>query len=185
MRVSVVCIADRHDRLPLLYWSLVAQTHRDWELIVLDQSVSGFVTRWLPHNGVGKVLVKHVDRIGDWGQTAKEAAANQLHDTDVFMFPNDDAYYVPTALAEMVAVIADGADIAVCGWLYDSMGYTPWPPSTHEGRVDVGGFMVTRSVFQRVGWKDKSQTGDAKLIADCIKAGARLGVCRGTLYVKN
>lgn len=188
MKVSIICISDRPDRLPLLMWSLIAQTHTDWELIVLDQSHD--------ERGVDRMIqvlpdisniirVVKCDRNGDWGQTAKEQAAKGMATGDVLMFPNDDAYYVPIALAELTRVIESGADIAVCGWLYDQMGYTPMPPSTMVGHVDVGGFMLRRETFLRVGWPDKSQTGDAKLIAACIRAGGRVGATSRVLYVKN
>lgn len=189
MKVSIVCLADRPERLPLLVWSLIAQTHKDWELIVLDQSgdsrgVDCLITA-VPDGVNAKVRVVRCARHGDWGQSAKEKAARDYAAGSVLMFPNDDAYYVPTALAELVRIIETGADIAVCGWLYDLMGYVPMPPSTVVGHVDVGGFMVARNLFLRTGWPDKSQTGDAKLIEAGIRAGGRVGATSRVLYVKN
>lgn len=187
MKVSLVCIADRADRLPGLVWSLVAQTHVDWELIVLDQG-NGDVARhlrgWLA-SCTQMVRIVKVAHEGDWGQTAKNAAARELATGDVLMFPNDDAYYVPVALAAMTGMVEQGADLVVCGWLYDQMGYYAMPPSVAEGRVDVGGFMVTREAFNKVEWNDRSQVGDAKLIAALIASGARLGKYDRVLYVKN
>lgn len=190
MKVSVICIADRPERLPLLVWSLIAQTYDDWELIVLDQSHDERgVDRLIPivpkPEDVFRIRVVKCDRNGDWGQKAKESAAKDMAQGQVLMFPNDDAYYVPTALESLVKIMQQGADIAVCGWLYDLMGYVAMPPSTMVGHVDVGGFMLRRDLFLRVGWPDKSQTGDAKLIAACIKAGGRVGASSKVLYVKN
>lgn len=189
MKVSIICASDRPERLPLLFWSLVAQTYTDWELIVLDQSgdergVDRMITV-VPADTLHKVHIVKCDRLGDWGQTVKEKAALSRASGDVLIFPADDAYYVPTALGEFVRVIEAGADIAICGWLYNIMGYCSMPPSTKVGYVDVGGFMVTRDMFCRAGWADKSQTGDAKFLESCIQAGARVGITHGVLYVKN
>lgn len=187
MKVSLVCIADRADRLPGLVWSLVAQTHTDWELIVLDQSADCQVGRWVhvPADFIPKIRYVSVSREGDWGQTAKNAAARELATGDVLMFPNDDAYYVPVALTAMTGMVEHGADLVVCGWLYDQMGYYAMPPSVVEGRVDIGGFMVTREAFDKVEWTDRSQVGDAKLVAALITSGARLCKYDRVLYVKN
>lgn len=102
------------------------------------------------------------------------------------MFPNDDAYYPPTALATMIYPIEQGvADLVVCGWLYDLFGYNPFPPRIAEGRIDVGGFMVRADTFRSVKWRSKSQTGDFQLLVDMVKAGARVHTVRDVLYVKN
>lgn len=184
MKVSVVSVADRPERLPLLYWSLVAQTHQAWELLVLDQSDEGGVER---NVGVrdARVRVMRVERRGDWGQSAKEHAAESRATGDAVMFPNDDAYYVPIALAAMVRQLEAGADLVLCGWLYDLMGYVPMPPRPAVGHVDVGGFMVRRTTFLAHGWPSKAQTGDGELVLSLIAAGARVATCPGTLYVKN
>lgn len=189
MKVTVICIADRPDRLPLLVWSLVAQTHTDWELVIIDQTPKDSTAidcmiGVLPTEVVNRIRAIRYRRVGDWGQTAKENAA-MAADGDAFMFPNDDAYYVPTALAEMVKRLELGCDLAICGWLYDFMGYVPMMPSVREGYIDVGGFMVRAKLFKKVGWPNKGQTGDAKLVAALIEAGGVVGTCMGTLYVKN
>lgn len=189
MKVNVICLADRPDRLPLLVWSLIAQTHKNWQLTVIDQSAANepqadSLLGALPREVGSRIKVIRHKRKGDWGQTAKETSG-MASTADALMFPNDDAYYVPTALEEMVKRLELGCDIAVCGWLYDIMGYTPMMPSTREGRIDVGGFMVRAKLFRKVGWTDKGQTGDAKLVAALIAAGGVVGTCAGTLYVKN
>lgn len=190
MKISVICLADRPSRLPCLVWSLIAQTHSDWELIILDQSqgddpVDAMITT-LPSPGIAaKIRYVPCEYHGDWGQTVKEEAARELAMGELLMFPNDDAYYVPIALETLQNTICAGADIALCSWLYDGMGYIKMPPSSLEGHVDVGGFMIRRDLFLEVGWPDKSQTGDAKLLAACIAAGGRVGAHNGVLYVKN
>jgi hypothetical protein len=127
MTVSIIALADRPERLPVLVWSLMAQTHQAWELVVLNQSGASDVDRqcggWKEAAGPRRVQVVDVPRVGDWGQTQKEWAAQTWAHGDVLMFPNDDAYYVPTALATLVESLQAGNDLAVCGWLYDLFNY--------------------------------------------------------------
>jgi hypothetical protein len=188
MLVSVICVADRPERLPCLVWSLIAQTHKEWELLVLDQSDDGNVTKHLGSAlaaSGNRIATERVARVGDWGQSMKEHYAKSWGCGDALMFPSDDAYYMPPALAEMGAALDYGSDLAVCGWVYDIPGYVPMPPAVTVGRVDVGGFMVRRSVFQRIGWPCKEQTGDGYFVEACVSRGANVAFCPSTLYVKN
>lgn len=191
MKVSVICVADRPDRLPCLYWSLVAQTYKDWELIVMDQTdtYDDSVTYNIPIDhrvGIHMPPCLKVHRYGDWGQTAKEKAAAGLARGDVLMFPADDSYYVPTALSVMLnCIVSLNADLVVCGWIYDHLGYRAMPPCIAEGYVDVGGFMVRRETFLKVGWRDKGQTGDYTLLSDIVESGATVAYEPSILYVKN
>lgn len=186
MRVSVICVADRPERLPVLVWSLIAQTHRDWELIILDQSAEGDVARHCQSALAlaGRAIsVVRTDRVGDWGYTAKQAAAKALASGDAFLFPQDDAYYVPTALATLVAALEPGARVALCGWLYDLFGFAPMPPHPAIGHVDVGGFLVRRDVFLATGWPSTRQTADGEFIVE-VAAGGGVALCPGVLYVR-
>jgi hypothetical protein len=191
MTVSVLCLADRPERLPVLVWSLLAQTHTAWELLILDQSGGLDVDRYCgPWMEVAvrrghRVEVQQVERLNDWGQTVKERGALGWATGDVLMFPNDDAYYVPIALERFVAAIAAGSDLAVSGWLYDLLGYVAMPPNTQVGHIDVGGFAVRRDTFLATGWPCKAQTGDGELVQGFLRAGARVGLVPNTLYVKN
>lgn len=192
MKVSVICVADRPERLPLLYWSLVVQTHQDWEFIILDQTgtfedgVSNNIYSHYHYNNSRVKTFPKVTNHGDWGQTEKERATLDLASGELLMFPADDAYYVPTALATMHDLfVTDMADVVLCAWLYDKMSYRVMPPSTKEGYVDIGGMMVRRSKFLQTGFPDKSQVGDHRMLHAMLNNGALLSVTSDVLYVKN
>lgn len=191
MTVSIICLADRPARLPLFWWALLAQTYTAWELLILDQTDDAGATvhsvaAWEMAVARGhRVDVLPVERVGDWGQSAKERAALEWARGDALLFPNDDAYYVPTALEMLVGALRDGHDLALCGWLYDLLGYVPMPADPTVGRVDVGGFLVRRDLFARTGWPNKGQTGDGELVRGFLEAGARVARLPQTLYVKN
>lgn len=176
-----MCVADRPMRAPLLYWSLVAQSRDNWELLLLDQSEDGRAGAFI---GLGATQVR-VPRHGDWGQTEKERAARELATGDVLLFPPDDAYYVPSALARITTAMAD-ADLVLFGWLYGGQGYRPMPPVPAVGHVDVGGFAVRRSTFLAHGWPSKAQTGDGELVVSLAQTpGVRLALVPDILYVQN
>jgi len=189
MKVSVICLSDRPDLLPTLVWSLHNQTHKDWELVILDQTPTSDVCQ-----NVNDILVQHksqvkvrfVERIGDWGQAQKVQAAKTVATGDAFMFPNDDSYYMPRALELMSRTLAmREKDLAICAWIYGKYGYGWMPARAKIGYVDVGGFMVTRKTFERVGWQSFTQTGDGEFVEACVEMGARVALIGETLYVQN
>lgn len=182
MKVSVICIADRPERLPCLYWSLVAQTHKDWELIVLWQGSTAAI--WVPPDAEYRVLMAIVPRIGDWGQSMKELHATTSARGGAFIFPNDDAYYVPIALEAMVGRIEAGIDLCICGWLYDELGYQALMPEIREGYIDIGCAMFRREAFLKAGWPNKGRTGDYELIKSVAEKGTT-SLIPSVLYVKN
>jgi hypothetical protein len=187
MTVSVICVADRPERLPLLLWSVVAQTYGDWEFILLDQSARGDVNRYIKQVPLwvhGRVRYLRVADNRDWGYAAKYSAAASLANGEALIFPQDDSYYVPTAFATMVESLKRGNDLALCGWLYDLFGYAPMPPNPQIGHVDIGGFMVRKSVFLETGWPNGSQTADGQFV-EHMAATKKVGACEGVLYVRS
>lgn len=193
MKVGIICVADRPERLPLLVWSLIAQTHEEWELLVLDQSEADIdqpgVMRYmplLPGRVSDRIKVRRVARAGDWGYMAKEVAALESK-CDVLLFPQDDSYYVPTALFEFTSALNySNAQLAICGWLYDLERYAAIPPIPAIGRVDVGGFMVRREAFVSAGgWpKPIAQQTDGMFIERMARDVKTVSI-PSVLYVRN
>jgi hypothetical protein len=182
----VICAADRAKRLPVLVWSLIAQTHTDWELLILDQSANGCVAYHVRDLRTdARVRVRVVPKRGDWGYSEKAIAARDMATGEALLFPQDDAYYVPIALEAMSGEIALGADLALCGWLYPLFGYAPMPPNPRVGHVDVGGFMVRRETFLAHGWPDDSHEADGKLVERLVASGVRVATCPEILYAAN
>ena len=196
-RVAVVCLSDRPMALPLLLQALALQTMPDFECWVLDQSERpDFFEDGEPSDpriwaAVGRMQdrrfrYKPVQRIGDWGQTVKAWAAGSLARSEWICFPNDDAYYVPGFFERMLdAADRQGLDLVYCDWIFDKFGYVHYEGKPVVGHIDVGGFLVKRSVLEAVGWQDKSSVGDGKLIEAIVEAGYRHGKASGVLYVKN
>jgi glycosyltransferase involved in cell wall biosynthesis len=196
-----VCIGtyDRPHLLRGLLAALQAQTHPNWEAFVCDESDLAdrdsndeieLSPAWHAVNQVNDPRIKHVDAapyVGDWHRRSKLRAAAKCNG-DYLMFPQDDSYYVPTALAEFVkAATAGDYGLIYCNWLNPQDGHTMWPGNPKVGHIDIGGFMVRRDVFELVPWTDASQIGDGRWVEDMIAVPeVRHGLAgRGVLYVKN
>jgi len=118
----------------------------------------------------------------DWGQTAKEKALEYAKGEYV-MFPNDDAYYVPTALEVMVKGM-EGSDMVYCDWLFDNQRYNKVEVQPKVGMIDIGGFMTKTKIVKELGWFNKGNCGDGHLI-QAIANKYKHKKVEGVLYVKN
>jgi hypothetical protein len=135
-----------------------------------------------------RLSVKRVVRRGDWGQAEKFEAALDAS-SEYVGFPNDDAYYCPRYLELMVIAAEHGhADLVYCDWVSDrNLGrpYAPFTVAPRVGHVDVGGFLVRRSVLLEDGWTDRGPIGDGLLVERLVAKGVRHVRVPATLFVKN
>lgn len=181
---------ERPTQLTLLLAALQVQTMPHWEALVLDENprkLAAPVVEYFRDPRIRYVTCPHGN---DWGQTSKFRAAQTKARGQWFMFPNDDAYYVPTALHTFThTAIGWNLELVYANWLYDQMGYQAWSVKPQTGHIDVGGFMVKRDLFARAvaegWWKTGVQTGDGEFIEKLVSSGAKHGRAPGVLYVKN
>lgn len=184
--VTFCILSDRPQHLRVLLACLQVQTCPDWAAIVLDQSENG--------DGVFDVIAKADERMtwepvprrGDWGQTEKFAAAERAT-TEFVAFPNDDAYYCQQ-FVELMLAASVGQDLVYCDWVSaKDMGipYVAYRVEPIVGRIDVGGFIVRRTLLVAHGWPDKGPTGDGLLIESLVAKGARHVRVPAILMVKN
>ena len=179
----IIATYNRPIHLRSFVISLALQTYRDFEVIVMDEAQDE-KTKKLNKKFCKELKVKYhqCPDFNDWGQTAKEKALDFVKGEYV-MFPNDDAYYVPTALEVMVKGM-EGSDMVYCDWLFDNQGYNKIEVQPKVGRIDVGGFMTKTKIVKELGWKDKGNEGDGKLI-EAIANKYKHKKVEGVLYVKN
>lgn len=188
-RVSLICLSDRPAHLRLFVAAMMLQTCPHWEVSVLDQS---------EHRGVIDVvngaadhrITRHVvPRLGDWGQAEKMRHVAAVAG-DFVGFPNDDAYYCPLYLELMLeAVDRASLDLVYCDWVsasdFGRHTYVGYEAQPRTGYIDVGGFLVRRSLLEVHGWPDRGPTGDGHLIEGLVRAGVRHARVPRLLYVKN
>lgn len=185
--------SDRPDHLRHLIACLRVQTNPNWELIVLDQTHRAACLKPVQEVeaiGEARVYWEAVPRVGDIGQAMKMAYTRFARGEFVCL-PNDDAYYVPTFLDQMLwTARAHDYELVYCDWLFDAADntkpYRHMPVAPQFGRIDVGGFIVKREALIEDGWTYRAEGGDGYLverIASRWKHGAVPD--HHILYVKN
>ena len=191
--VSFVVTSDRPNHLRHLIACLRVQSNANWELIVLDQTPRAACldpVKEVEALGETRVSWEPVPRIGDVGQSMK-LAYSRFARGEFVCVPNDDAYYVPSFIDQMLwAARAKDYDLVYCDWLWNAAD--PTTPYRHIvvapvfGRIDVGGFLVKREALIEDGWTYRGEGGDGLLVerlASKVKHGAV--PFHHILYVKN
>lgn len=172
--ISIICSTyDRPAALLRLIESLKRQTLQDWELLIMDESES-YYSKPFTTKGITAVKCK---RYNDWGYSVKEQGA-KMAKGEYLCFPADDAQYEPTFLEKLSAT---GADLAYCDWNFTNQNRIV-EAQPKEGYIDVGGFLLKRSLF--TGFPNKGLWGDARLVEQIAKDHTAVRVPE-VLYIKS
>lgn len=89
--------------------SLLAQTDRDFELIIIDQNQDGRVASMLEPLRSAGIAVEHV-RLKAAGSSRARNVGTTLSRADLIGYPDDDCYYEPEVIARARAHFAVRAD---------------------------------------------------------------------------
>lgn len=186
--VALCILSDRPAHLHVLLGCLRLQTWAAWQAIVLDQTPDGRCRDEVALAHDARLEWRQVPYRGDWGQGEKFAAAQSVQ-AEFVGVPNDDSYYCPRYLELMMAhAVAERADLVYCDWVsaWDAgRPYIPYTARPQIGQIDVGGFLVRRTLLLSHGWPDRGPTGDGVLVESLVRHGARVAHVPATLYVKN
>lgn len=191
--LSFICVADRPDALRQLIACLRLQSDPRWELIVLDQTSRGACVLPIVEAeklGETRLVYEPVPRVGDIGQSMKLAYSRYARG-EFLCFPHDDAYYMPPFVDRMLMTARDGQlDLVYCDWIFDrannTVPYHYWPGSPVFGRIDIGGFIVRKTVIVGGAWHDSIEGWDGRMVERiCATHPHGCVPDNRVLYVKN
>lgn len=113
MKVSIITpTLNREAALPRLYRVFAAQTHRDCELLVLDDSPQPS----LFFSGLADPRVRYVHSPERLTVGAKRNRLAAMATGDVIMHFDDDDYYAPDYVATMLRHLGDADFVKLNGW---------------------------------------------------------------------
>ena len=166
-KVSVIVfVRDNQEELEAFLAMMKLQTYKNYEIIIVDES-EGLIT------------------YNDWGQTSKEKAGLKA-EGELLVFPNADAYYVPTFLETMTKPHNEGiAEITYCDYLRHHNNYSYNDSKPELGHIGIVNFMINKELFNKTGWPNKGSCGDFYTIKAGIDAGGRIVKVPGVLCVNN
>lgn len=171
MRISlVVATVGRTTEVERLLASLQAQTHQDFDVIVVDQNADGRLAPVLAEFA-GKLDLRHLTLSGTPGASRARNLGLRHVTGEVICFPDDDCWYPPDLLARVAELLTANPDWdAIIGEAVDASGrpILPWPERSGRAtkpicwrRAVCFALIFRARVLKRIGGFDEALGGGA------------------------
>lgn len=178
----VVRVKYAPDRMHAFLLGMQRQRYDNWELVFVTDGPNPGARDLVEGAADARVrLVETAEALGRWGHPHRrrgiEASTGEL-----IGLSNDDNYYVPGYLEQMVGAL-EGADaeLVMCQMLHSYWGWRI-VPAGH----DVGSWIARRGLVERTPWDGDDFFYDARYVAQLRNnAGARIAVIERPLFVHN
>ncbi len=186
-KVTFICTV--FNTYPQIISSLILQTHKNWELILIHDGPS--------ENGMKSYIpkderIKYIEtdkRQGNYGHPLRQWALNEFELGDYTVISNADNYYVPPFTEYMLKGFNHTAVATYCmGTIHSYKAWEVLPARLKRGYLDCGAVMVRSEIAKEVGWNNiKDHSADwfyFEDIANRYSWKSFLPV-KGTLFVHN
>lgn len=161
---TVEVFATAFESYPILAHSLIAQTHKDWRLILEHDGE--------PPKGYEKLLPKD-DRIKftfskereqNYGHAKRARYVQNLEQSkaDFVIITNHDNYYAPTLLSEAVAALDDDETAIAVYYdcLHSYIKHKVLVAKPQRGFIDCGAAVFRRAEIAGVAWQSMEHSAD-------------------------
>lgn len=160
----VEIFATAYEGYPIVAHSLMAQTYKDWRLIIEhDGEPPKGYKDLLPQDS--RIIFKHSkEREQNYGHAKRARHVETLGSSDAAftIITNHDNYYAPNFLASAVALLDDDETaIAVyCDTVHSYIQHKVLPARPARGFLDCGAVMFRRSNIVGVPWSSMEHSAD-------------------------
>lgn len=173
MIVHIISVAY-HRAIPLriLIDSFLVQTNPNWRLYIIHDGP--------PPPAVQSVISSYNDlRIqftstptvkGNWGHPNRKFMLGQipLNHRDFVLMTNDDNYYVPTFIEQMLKECRKyDVGFVYCDTLHSYLKYDVLSTEVREGSIDMGAFIVKLDVAKHIGFNHMHISADGLYAVEC------------------
>lgn len=193
---KVVFICPVYDAFPEIISSLICQSNKNWELLLIDDNPEETVCAAIV-DAVKDKRIKYIKRAreANWGHPHRKWALNELKegrlsDADYVCISNADNFYTPVFVEYMIAGFKKNP-VAIACYCSDMVhSYLKWstqPCRLERGHLDCGGVIVKKDAACETGWQSMDHSSDWTYFETIIrKYGAdKWQKIPGTLFVHN
>lgn len=178
----------RLDSLACLASSLRAQTYPHWSAVVVHDGPMNDAAR----AACEKIrcprvsVVETPTRSAKFGHPHRRQHALGIKGAVHLGFANDDGYYAPVYLEALVHELsAKKAEFAYCDMVHSHRIWLPMSTAPTRGKIDIGCFLVRRTLVESTPWTDLSFHGDGVYVEALVKKAKNVAKVKATLYVHN
>lgn len=178
------------DRIAALIMSMERQRWKNWEMIVVTD---GPLTPWYEHPASrwlidGRVqVVQTAESKGRWGHPHRQLGIDRaLQDADFIGLSNDDNYYVPGYLDQMVyALESQQADLVLCDYLSHYHGWQVVRTKPEPFHCDLGCWLARAALVKATPWQGAEFTSDGDYVERLAKAAQKVVKVDRPLFCHN
>lgn len=159
---KVVFVCTIFNTYPQIISSLLLQTHKNWQLLLMHDGPSEMreLINSVINNDKRIEFIETAERKGNWGHYLRKAALEEYPIGNYVVITNADNYYVPTFIEYMLKgfKLSHTAVATYCEKMVHS--YKAWdviPCKLERGFLDCGGVMVKSNIAKEVGFNNIEQ----------------------------
>jgi hypothetical protein len=172
MKLKIICVAyERPVQLVNLIGCFIVQTNPNWELyIIYDGEVPESILKAKAvHQDKRVFFTNSPERNGNWGHPNRRDALDSLpgEDVDYVLITNDDNYYVPTFVDQMLRNCNQSIGMVYCDTIHSYAHHNLTQSVPVEGGIDMGAFIVKYNIAKKVKFKHDSFTADGLYCEEC------------------
>lgn len=180
MKLKVICVAyERPNQLLGLIASFVVQTDPRWELnIIYDGPVPDEINRVKKVIQDKRIFFANTEtRNAKFGHPNRRAALESLiaEDSDYVLMTNDDNYYAPTFVAQMLKNCNDNIGMVYCDTIHSYQSHDVTRSFLFENGIDMGAFIVRFNIAKEIGFKHDHFSADGTYCTECRRMCASHG----------
>lgn len=185
MKFTIIITAyRRYDKIKCLLYSLMSQTYKNFEIILIhdgidqkhEQVINSFLSSGDLPSDINFKYIQSPVRYDDWGMSLRNIGL-EIASGDFIINTNDDNYYTPNWLSEIVNVLNLNPNV---NFVYYDMvlshnnienhnkkDYGLFIPQLKHSYIDMGQFTVKREVIQKYRF-NLSAPADGELIEEML-----------------
>jgi hypothetical protein len=169
------------DRLKLFILSMQRQRHRNWEMVAVTDGPNDAAARVIGEFDDARLrLIQTDERLGRWGHPYRQVGIDACRGEFIGL-SNDDNYYVPGYIEQMMHAMDGGVDLVMCQLIHSHAGWNINPPGN-----DLGAWIARTSLIRQVPWRGTEFDSDLKYLqALQATAQGRVATVMRPLFIHN
>ncbi len=193
-RLTIVIVSYQQElALDCLLKSLMCQTLQNFKVLVIHDGPNANTKKIVNKYSAVCEYLETEKRFNDYGHSLREIGI-QKTDTEFILLTNGDNYYAPRFTEFMFeAIDRQRLDLVFCDMVhshrnpgfYARPSYKFFRTRPFVNYIDVGCFITKSAMSKKVGFRDRSFTGDATYFEDLLRRPVRVGKVEKILMVHN
>jgi glycosyltransferase involved in cell wall biosynthesis len=193
----VVVSFERVRQLMCLLWSLECQTYENFKIRVIHDGANletrEAVVAFAANSRIKIDYSETPRRLNDFGHSLRQWGLQETKSQYV-LITNDDNYYTPNFLQEMMCKLTeDEADIVYCDMVHshvmfdlaNPIGYQTLLTEEKFSRIDIGCFIFNALIGKRAGFRTRGFNADWDFFSDMLQLNPKVTKLSKVLFVHN